>query len=228
MLRNWGRRNGVVLPCTGPALGIMKAFASGCENLYHLRHVVQLQHPPKIEMSPYRISGSWSSILVQIMPQQHATMTLWLWACVLGFLTSCLPAGAGLHACVRGGQGELGEEHFSIELAERMILSWHASNLEKGESSTSHSLCHFCWERRSQVAAAPAPGEVNMSLKAQAEVCSSGVLTLASELTENHLRKQNCPTKEITVYPFCVCLCVCVCFFFPCSNHNSLLLVWAC
>lgn len=66
------------------------------------------------------------------------------------------------------------------------------------------------------------PWDLKVGLKAQAKVCSSGDFTLANELIENRLRKQNCPTKEITIYPFCVCFC------FPCSNHNSLLLVWAC
>lgn len=49
-----------------------------------------------------------------------------------------------------------------------------------------------------------------MGLKAQAEVCSSGVFTLANELVGNHLRKQTCPTKGITIYLFCVCV-----FFSP-------------
>lgn len=66
------------------------------------------------------------------------------------------------------------------------------------------------------------PWDLKVGLKAQTKVCSSGDFTLANELIENHLRKQNCPTKEVTIYPFCVCFC------FPCSNHNSLLLVWAC
>lgn len=51
-----------------------------------------------------------------------------------------------------------------------------------------------------------------MGLKTQAEVCTSGVFTLASELVENHLRKPDCPAEEIMVFPFSVCVCV---FFFP-------------
>lgn len=51
------------------------------------------------------------------------------------------------------------------------------------------------------------PWDLKVGLKAQAKVCSSGVFTLADELVENHLRMQNCPTKEITIYPFFVCFC---------------------
>lgn len=76
-------------------------------------------------------------------------------------------------------------------------------------SSASRLLGHFCWERKGQVAAAGAR-ELKVGLKTQAEVCTSGVFTLANELVENHLRK---PAEEIMIYPFCVC--VCVCFFFP-------------
>lgn len=52
--------------------------------------------------------------------------------------------------------------------------------------------------------------DLKVGPKAQAEVCSSGVFPLANELVENHLRKQNCPTKEITIYPF-----LCVFLFSP-------------
>lgn len=51
------------------------------------------------------------------------------------------------------------------------------------------------------------PQDLKVGLQAQAKVCSSGVFALANELVENHLRKQNCQTKEITIYPFCVCFC---------------------
>lgn len=87
-------------------------------------------------------------------------------------------------------------------------------------SSTPHSFGHFSWERKGQVTA-PGPGKVKVYLKAQAEVCSAGAFTLANKLVEKCLRKESSPTKDVTIYMFCF-------VFFPCSNHNSLLLVRAC
>lgn len=147
-------------------------------------------------------------ILVQHSDANQASaschLALWFWECV------GLPS-TGLHAHEKEGWRRAGKGHFSTKLTKRMILSWHASNLEEGKSSAAHSLRHLFWEEWGQVAD-PAPGKVNVGLKAWAEVRSSRVFTLASELIKNHLTKQNCPTKEITLYPFCVCVCV---FFFP-------------
>lgn len=218
MLKNRRGGDGVIYICTGPVLGTVRAFASWAEKSFPLGDVELLKHLPIVEMSSAESldlgPALWCKSGLSNMPPGSVILRM----------CSGLPsAGAGLHACGKGGQRRDGKGHFSTQLTKRMILSWHARNLEEGKPSAPHSLCHLCWEERGQVAG-PAPGKVNIGLKAPAEVCSSRVFTLANELIENHLRKQNCPTKEITLYP----LCVCVRFFFPCSNHNSLLLVWAC
>lgn len=132
-------------------------------------------------------------ILVQYRDANQASA-----ACLCGsaahILPNLLPACWCRVACMykgkarRGGKGALFPA--PCQKYDLVLTCW----LLRGRCALNSSLTWpLLLERKGQITA-PGPEEVKMGLKVQAEVCSSGVFTLANNLVENHLRKQNCPT----------------------------------